>query len=171
MNKKINNRANNFLEKNCKAQSEMVGFALIIIIVAVVLLVFLSISVKNNNEDTTQSFEVESYLQSVLDYTTECADDYVSDYYDIRKLIFACSEGKNCLDGSSSCDHLNTTLKDLAKSSWEVGEIYPNKGYSFKIEIMDEELLSFSEGNITNTNKGSFQSFEDGLEIIFVVYS
>ena len=45
---------------NKKAQSEMVGFALIIIIVAVVLLVFLSASVRNSNDDNTQSFEVES---------------------------------------------------------------------------------------------------------------
>jgi hypothetical protein len=158
-------------KKNIKGQSEMVGFALIIIIVAVVLLIFLSVSFKNSNNKDIQSFEVESYLQSTLEYTTDCSKNYETDYYNLRRLIFACVDKKDCFDGSYSCEILNNTLKNLLSNSWEIGEDSPNKGYSLEISVKGEEFLSLEEGNFTNNNKGAFQSFEDGLEIRFIVYN
>ena len=158
-------------KKNNKAQSEMVGFGLIIIIVAIVLLIFLSISFKKSNNDLMESYEVDAYLQSILTYTTECAEDYVPDYYNLRQLIFACSYEKQCLDGTLACDVLNKTLSGLIESSWKVGEIYPYKGYLFNITKQGDELMGFQKGNITNTNKGASQSFEDGIDILLIVYN
>ena len=162
--------------KNKKAQSEMIGFALIIIIVAVLILVFLSISLNKSKEDFTESYEVEGFIQGFLQHTTTCAINYEPNYQDIRKLIFKCAEESNCLDETTACETLNNTLLELLDLGWNVGPEWPNKGYLLNITSNGEPLLDMFEGNITQNSKGAIQSFSQGtsgqkIDIYFVVYS
>jgi hypothetical protein len=159
-----------------KGQSEMVGFAIIIVIVAVLILVFLSISLNKSKEDYIESYEVESFIQGFLQYTTDCAITYEPNYQDIQELIFRCMNEEKCVDGNNSCEVLNETLKELVELSWNVGPEWPNKGYLLEIISKNESLVKFSEGNITETSKGSLQSFSQGLtgnkvDIFFEVYN
>ncbi len=159
-----------------KAQSEMVGFALIIIIVAVLILIFLSISLNKSKEDFTESYEVEGFIQGFLQHTTTCAINYEPNYQDLRKLIFKCSEDSMCLDGTTACETLNQTLSQLLNLSWHVGPEWPNKGYSLNITSNGEYLLGIFKGNTTQNSKGSIQPFSKGstgqkIDIFFTVYS
>ena len=74
--------------KNKYGQEEMVGFALIMIIVAIILLIFLSFSLGKSEKETVESYEVESFIQSMSQYTTDCRDNL--EYVSIQKLIFDC---------------------------------------------------------------------------------
>ena len=139
--------------------------------VAVILLIFLSISFKKSNENFTESFVVESFVQSFLSYTTSCELGYDSNYQNLRQAISSCEQNKTCLDGRGSCDVLNQTIKKILEDSWKVGKDYPNKGYSLNITTKGKELISFEEGNKTDVSKGSLQSFDRGLDIIFIVYN
>jgi hypothetical protein len=164
------------LKMKKKAQSEMVGFAIIIVIVAVLILVFLSISLNKSKDDFTESYEVESFIQASLEYTTDCAINYEPNYQNVRRLIFRCINGENCLGERDSCEVLNETLKELVELSWNVGPEWPDKGYFLEIVANNESLLKFSEGNVTQTSKGSKQPFSQGLtgnkgEIFFEVHN
>jgi hypothetical protein len=140
----------------------------------VLILVFLSISLNKTKDDFTESYKVEGFVQGVLQYTTTCATSY--ELNDIRKLIFKCAEGSTCLDGVTACNTLNETLSNLLNLSWSVGQEWPTNGYFLNITSNGEELLSIFEGNVTQDNKGTMQSFSQGsngqkVDIIFVVYS
>jgi|SRR6056297_476968 len=159
-----------------KAQSEMIGFAIIIVIVAVLILVFLSISLNKSKDDFTESYEVESFIQASLEHTTDCAINYEPNYQNIRRLIFRCINEENCIGGNNSCEVLNETLKELVELSWNVGPEWPDKGYFLEIVSGNETMVKFSEGNVTGTSKGSKQSFSQGLtgnkvDIFFEVYN
>lgn len=149
----------------------MVGFALIIIIVAVLLMIFFSVSMKKTNEDLTESYEPQKFIQAILSYTTDCEVDYSNNYHNLRRLIFDCKDKKPCLDERDSCDVLNQTLKGLLESSWTVGIENPNKGYLLNMTVEGEEVLSFEGGNKTNINQGTSQILPEGLEIRFIVYN
>jgi hypothetical protein len=154
-----------------KAQSEMVGFALIIIVVSVILLIFLSISFKKPNDDLIESFEVEAFIQSTLSYTTDCAVNYVPNYYNIQRLISACNNNLPCIDGKNSCEVLNSSLSGIIENGWKVGTNWPTKGYLLNITVEGEELIGFEKGNITNVNRGTLQVLDGGIDIIFMVYN
>lgn len=142
-----------------KAQEEMVGFALIIIIVAVITLVFLAISL-NKPKTEIESYEVNSFLQSTLQYTTPCqSSSGIKGYNSIQDLVFECELENKCLDGKESCKILNETLTDLLKESWQPGEDRPNKGYELTINSEELPILVIKEGNITKSCKSSSQSF------------
>jgi hypothetical protein len=154
-----------------KAQEEMVGFALIIIVVAVIILVFLGFPLKSTNNTETQSYEVESFLQAVLQYTTDC-EDYTG-YLSIQKLVIKCDRNQTCLDERNSCDALNSTLDQLTKESWKIEGDRPIKGYSLNITSNEEEILSISKGNVTRNSKMATQDFTSGKSILltFTAYS
>jgi len=155
---------------NKRGQEEMVGFALIIIIVAVILLVFLAVSLNKSKKEVLGDNEVNSFIQSCLSYTTSCAE-YSDEYYSIQKLITECvNYENNCLDGRTTCDVLNSTLEDILKESWPVGENTPVIGYEFFITVNDEVLIFFEEGNKTLNNKGSPQAFPHSIDIYFTAY-
>jgi len=160
------------LNKKKKAQEEIVGFALIIIIVAVILLFFLNFYIRKGEKEGVESYEVNSFIQAFLHYTTEC-EDYL-EYLSVQKLIFECNDDALCLDDRRACDILNSTLKDIVDESWPIGEDRPIKGYELKITANQKELVSFSEGNITGNYKGAKQDFAksgDSVEIFFRAYS
>ena len=160
--------------RNKSGQEEIVGFALIIIIVAVVLLIFLGISLNTTKKEAVENYEVDSFIQAFLQYTTDCRDQSDLEYLSIQKLIFDCNEGDMCLDGRNTCDSLNSTLKNIAEESWKVEGDRPVKGYELRI-IVDEEgvIPSLKEGNVTQNYKGSMQDFSkrgEDYEIYFKAY-
>ena len=152
-----------------KAQEEMVGFAMIMIIVGVILLIFIGFSLRSPQKETVESYEVESFVQASLQYTTDCVDGYEPQYYSIGGLITACSSGEKCLDGRDTCDALNSTLSGIIESSWPSGENYPVKGYELNITSDTGEIMSIKKGNETSSSKGAVQYFK-GDDIYFTAY-
>lgn len=152
------------LSSQKRAQEEIIGFALIIILVAVILLVFLGISLNKDSDESVQSYEVENYIQSFLQYTTDCSDS--RGFHSIKDLVFECQIKQICIDKRETCDVLNSTLKDISEASWDVGEETPLKGYELEIISTDGELVYFKEGNGTFNSKGSSQEFsKSGVSI------
>jgi len=154
-----------------RAQEEMVGFALIVVIVAVIMLIFLGFSIKGGILQKTQSYEVESFLQALLQTTTEC-EDY-SEYLSVKDLIFDCHRDQTCLDGRQSCDVLEETMENLIAESWQIQGDRPVKAYFLNISSNSDALLMISEGNITKSSKSAFQGFSrsgSSLNILLKVY-
>ena len=157
--------------KNKQAQEEFVGFALIIVVVAVIMLVFFSFTLRQPQENV-QSYEVESFLQTALQYTTDCRDNY--EFLPLQKLIISCIEKENCIDGREMCGVLNETLTNVINEGWGVGEDYPTKAYELKILTENQTILNLKAGNITNNYKGAMQDFSKGgnsVEVYFKAYS
>ncbi|MFA7707931.1 MAG: hypothetical protein WCX73_03205 [Candidatus Pacearchaeota archaeon] len=148
-------------------QEEMVGFALIMIIVAVILLIFLSFSLGKSEKETVESYEVESFIQSMLQYTTDCRDNL--EYLPVQKLIFDCYDKKKCIDKRDTCEVLNSTLKEIVKESWKIEGDRPVKGYGLEIIVEGEKRIIIKEGNVTGNSKGSTTPFSN-YEIFFNVY-
>ena len=157
---------------SCKrSQEEIVGFALIIIIVAVILLIFLGFYLRAPQKENIESYEIESFIQSFLQYTSDCENNL--EFLPVQKLIFACYENQRCLGEKDSCDVLNTTLEGILKQSWKIEGDRPVKGYNFKIIAGNESFFSIEKGNVTNNYKGGFQDFSRSgnlFEIIFTAY-
>ena len=153
---------------NQKAQEEMVGFALIIILVAVILLIFLGFSLRNQGKDSVKSYEVESFIQSTLHYTSDCRDNL--EFFSVQELISKCNNDERCLDGRSTCDVLKPILNGITKESWKIGAERPVKGYEFKVNSTKKEILDIQEGNITANSKGSVQFLPNDIEIFFTAY-
>jgi len=160
---------------NKKGQEEMVGFALILIIVAVLILIFFSLSLKKPSK-MQESYEVDNFMQSFLQYTTDCADGYEPNYLDVQDIIFKCAESSDnlCLDSREMCSVADSTIQELLEQSWNVGDDFFYKAYSLNITLNGQELLSFSEGNATNSFKGSSQTFSQNagnIDLFLRVYS
>ena len=158
--------------KNKLGQEEMIGFAMIIIIVAVVVLVFIGFSLRNPQTENVESYEVESFLQSALQYTTDCESNV--ERLSIQKLIFSCYGKEQCLDERKSCDVLKDEMTKMLNESWKIGEERPVKGYDLIIRTdKNESILVLSQGEITSNSKGAVQDFARGerlIEIIFKAY-
>jgi len=140
-----------------KGQEEMVGFALIIIIVSVILLIFLSLSLRSSKRAEIQSYEVEGFIQSFLQYTSDCEDEL--GFLSVQKLIFSCDSDEVCLDGRDTCVALNSTLREICENSWNVGEDTPIKAYELRITSDETEIFLLEKGNITQNYKGASQDF------------
>ena len=148
-----NHKQNNKLKKG---QEEMIGFALIIILVSVILLVFLAFSLSKPKTEATESYEVNSFLQSTLQYTTTCQTS--RGLNSIQDLVFECDLKDKCSNDEDTCKILNETLTDILKESWPTGEDRPNKGYELIMNAGEEIILKIQEGNLTNNCKGSSQT-------------
>jgi hypothetical protein len=136
----------------------MVGFAMIIIIVAVIILVLLGISLnKPAVSQGVESYEVESFIQTVLQHTTMCSTNFEVSYNDIGDLITECDDRQVCENGRTACEVLDSTLKGISEEAWDVGQDSPVKGYELNITSKDNSILSLSEGNVTSNYKGASQ--------------
>lgn len=159
--------------KNKIGQEEMVGFALIVIIVAVIMLVFLSLSFSKRNTQTVQSYEVQSFLTTALQYTTNC-EFYREGYVSVENLMFKCYENKSCVNGNNGCGVLVTTLKEMLNESWKAGSDKPVQGYVLNISVNGQPLKGFKEGNTTSTNSRGATILRDkgsaSLAVSFNVY-
>ena len=154
-----------------RAQEEFVGFALIIIIVAVILLVFLSFTLRQPKANV-QSYEVESFLQTALQYTTDCRNNYES--LPLQKLIVACIGEETCADGRETCNALNNTLREMIGEGWGVGEEYPTKAYELRVITENKTILDIEEGNLTRSYKSAVQDFSksgNSIQIYFKAYN
>ena len=139
-----------------RAQEEMIGFALIVIIVAVILLVFVSFSLKAPEQEAIESYELENFIQSVLNYNVD---------YDVEMSDLI----RNCNNYDEDCGLMEKELKSILEESWIVGEDSVIKGYNFKVVDKDKEIFSFEKGVITQNYKTLPQLLSDS-EIIFIVY-
>jgi len=158
-------------KRNSRAQEEIVGFALIIIIVAVILLVFLGFYLSSPDKDTVKSYEAESFIASSLQYTTECRDNFGA--LSVQDLIFDCYEEEKCLDGTDTCEVLNSSLKAILEQSWNIGENTPIKGYNLRIISEEKEILLLNKGEKTGNSKGSTQEFVkrgNSFQVFFTIY-
>ena len=158
---------------NKKGQSEMMGFALILIIVMVIILVFISISL-NKKTAKVQSVALQGFIQSTLQYTTNCALGYSTNYQNIRNVIFMCLNNESCYSNGgskvSSCSVLNSTMSNLLNDSWHVGKDWPNKGYNLVILGKELPTFNFSKGIVTQNSSGATQVFPNAA-IDFTVYT
>jgi len=142
---------------NKKGQEEMVGFAVISIIIGVIILVVIGFMVNKKDTNLTADYEIESFIQSSLQYTSECQDSL--GFVSLQELIISCRREETCLDGKSSCDALNSTLKGLVENAWTVGDQSSIKGYEFDIKTGEQSTLNFKKGNQTANYISGFQSF------------
>jgi hypothetical protein len=162
---------NKMVKTSKLGQEEIIGFALIIIIVAVILLVILGLSLKGKGKEAVQSYEVGSFIQTSLQYTSDCYNGI--EYLPIQKLIFECEKESACDNGKSACDILNSTFRGISEKSWTVSEETPVKGYKIRIVTKEKEILLIQEGNQTSNYKSSMQSFSKqgtDYDVSFSVY-
>lgn len=152
---------------NRKGQEEMVGFALIMVIVAVILLIFLGFAIRKPQIEAVENYEVGSFLQAMLQYTSNCEDNLES--LDIQKLISRCDSGSVCLDGRNTCDALESSLEEIIGDSWPIVD-RPQVGYIMNISSESSEFLIIDAGNITNSFKGATQRLPNDIDINFKVY-
>lgn len=106
----------NKLRKSKKAQEEMVGFVIIVVLVVVIGVIVLGISIRNRQGASLESKEIESFLSSVSDFTTECEIPSQNPLA-IKDLIIKCSESGECSDGRNSCEVLRDTLSEIIEHS------------------------------------------------------
>ena len=166
--KKARQKSNILVASPKKAQEEMVGFALIVIIVSVILVIFLGFSLRDQGKENVESYEVESFIQSFLQYTSECRDNF--DFLSVQELISDCNDNKKCSDGKKACDILNETLKGITGESWRIGKERPVNGYELKINSLNKNILELKEGNTTGNSKGAIQYLPNNIEITFTAY-
>jgi len=152
----------NKMMKNKRAQEEMVGFVLIVVVVAVVFLIFLGITIRRDiGSVTSESSEVYQFLESAMEYTTNCAASSDFDYFTLGELFEECYSGNNCINEENSCIILNTTLVNILRNSWNVGPDSSIKGYEFlSIYVINasnegNQIISIKEGDCSGPIRGA----------------
>ena len=154
----INKKIRNFsLLSNKFGQEEIIGFVVIVVIVSVIMLILLSFILTNSDDVAVESYEVESFIQSVMQYTTDCENQL--EFLSYQKLIAYCENEGICLNGINSCEILNSTTEEIIETGWNINEQSAIKGYEFKIATEEKELFLLEKGNKTTSYKGSFQDF------------
>lgn len=120
---------------NKKAQEEMVGFVMIMLVVAIIFLVFLGIFLRQGAKtDKTDSTEISQFLDSLLQYSTECTYDDGFTYRTIQDLVVECWEGLpiSCPTlGEKPCDVLEKDIKEIIEASWTFSSDSPTRSYEF----------------------------------------
>jgi hypothetical protein len=160
-------------------QEEMVGFGLIIIIVAIIFIVLISLYIKKPTEELSD-YEINSFIQSALQYTTTCED--VSGNLTLQKLIMKCQENELCAyKNMNPCIILNATIKNMIRESWgDIGAGGNIKGYNFIINVTERtseeeiQFLNIKNGVVTNEYRGSGQTLPNSggyIYILFYVYN
>ena len=149
--------------ENKSAQEEMVGFGVIIVLVAIIFIVFIAIYLKKPVE-VTEDYEIGSFIQSTLQYTTICEDNKGN--VTVQDLIKKCKDNDLCsYRNMNPCQILNNTLNGILRESWETSPNGVIKGYSFVINISEdrgeswETIVKVDKGVVTNNYRGSIQDF------------
>ena len=158
-----------------RGQEEMVGFALIIIIVSVIILILLGFSL-NKNGQNIKSYEAQSFIESALQYTTTCQNNFGN--VQVIDLITMCmqgppGQGQTCNDGESSCTVLNSTLSGILSTSWPVAQGSVVKGYYLDINTTSGDIVNIKVGNTTGSSQGTIQDFSPGgsqIQVMFTTY-
>ncbi|MFH1326735.1 MAG: hypothetical protein ABIH59_01245 [archaeon] len=162
-------KQNNIIKRSKLGQEEMVGFGLIIALVAVILLVFLWFSLAKPGKQSVESYEVESFVHSTLQYTTDCKDRY--GVINIKDLIFNCYDEEKCAEEKDSCEVLNNTLKAIIQESWQIGENRPVKGFFMNVSVEGKDIFVFEKGNLTRDSKGYLEEFSQKRKDLIIMFS
>ncbi len=120
--------------KNKSGQEEIVGFVVIVVLVVIIGVIMLGIGLRKGDSTVEQdSGEIYRFLESAMQYTTECAISYEPAFSSLGDLIEECNSnsGRICVNGEGVCDVLNRDIKEILEGSWKVGEDRPIKGYIF----------------------------------------
>jgi|GEM_PF-533405 len=154
--------------RNIKGQEEMVGFVLIMVIVAVVFLIFLGIFIRRGAPtEVNDARDLSQFLDSIMEYTTECAVQPEPAFATVADLARYCRAGDLCSNSNkSACEVLKSVLGgalDASEDVLNVGEDRPYNGYILNISyyqnsssgMMREEIVSQSYGNCSKRYKGS----------------
>ena len=147
--------------KTKKAQEEIVGFVLIVVIVIVILIIILGISLRNNSSgNIKESTDIKQFLESTLQYTTDCALSYEPAYSKLGELIQECNEGLSlCVSGKKPCDVVKETLTKIADIGFPINPDSFYKSYEFTaiqtIGDTEKEILTLKKGNCTQRARGA----------------
>jgi len=154
-NSRLDFRVNKNIAKSKRSQEEIVGFVLIVVLVTIIALIFLAISIRKAPE-TSQSSEVEAFMQSAMKYSTDCYSSAEA-RYDLKDLIKACYESRKCLDGREACRALNSTVSGMLDNSWKPGADNPVKAYRFKIYNIktNKTIINMRNGNCIGNIAGT----------------
>jgi hypothetical protein len=117
-----------------QGQEEMVGFVLIMVVVAVIFLIFLGIFIRKGPSDSiSDSQELSIFLDSALEYTTNC--EISGDRKSVSDLIREChnNEGNSCNNGDNVCEHLTQELSNIVEASWDFSFESSKIGYYLSI--------------------------------------
>lgn len=140
------------INKNKKAQEEIVGFVLIIVLVCVIFMILLGIMIHNSKRDTTyKSTEYSQYIASLMEVNSDCIV-YSPAYAKISDLIGYCIDSMKCSSEITACQSLNLTINNILNSSLRYGPKNVIKGYDFKITYndnssrIDEQILNITKG-------------------------
>lgn len=147
------------IKKNKKAQEEIIGFVLIVVLVAVIFLVFLGIVIRQNAPITQQeSGDVSRFLESAMEYTTDCAVTSENAYLSLGELVKECNSGTSCLSGINSCEVLKRTAQGAIEANWKVGPDRPIRGYllnsTYSSESRTKEVVIITKGNCSSERFG-----------------
>ena len=154
---------------NYKGQEEVVGFVFIVLIVVIGFILFLGFSSRGNNSELNlESAEVYNFLESSLDYTSDCAVNFEPNYLKLGSLLRECQRKEgNCISGIDKCKVLNETFANLLEKSFSINSESYYKGY---------ELVSIYSSNdsanreLVNAKKGSCSNKFVGSEIFIPAY-
>jgi hypothetical protein len=149
-------------KKNSKAQSEIVGFMIIILIVVIVGVVFLGIYLRKAKPIVKEDAEIANFLISSMRYTSDCYKDYEPNYRKLGELASDCygSAKISCPGSKSACSALDETYSWMLSKLWNPGVNRPVKYaglyfyYEQTLEQEDEEpaknkFYSIIQGNKT----------------------
>ena len=146
--------------KNKKAQEEIAGFVLIVVIVIIISIIILGISIRQSNKDVGESRDVYQFLESMMQYTTDCAISYEPAYSKLGELIDKCNSGlSRCISGKEPCEVAKDTLTKMIDSAFYITDETHIKGYEFKSIFIsnnqEKELISVSKGECKGRIRGS----------------
>ena len=155
------------LPNSKRSQSEIIGFAVIIVIVSIIGLIFLSFSIGRGDETKKTSAEISDFLQSSMYHTTNCATGYIPNYKSIQDLIKSCYRNENCINlDKMACAALKEDFSKIVEYSFNVSEDHPNKAYKLNIYYEDleiegkEYIMNFTEGKFNNCSREAGASQE-----------
>ena len=134
------------------------------IIIAVIAIIFISLSVNKNSNQSTEDFEVNSFLKALMEKTTVCEKN--SDFVSVKDLVFECGRGFVCQgeNEKDSCDILNETIKNAMGDNWIVENGSSVRGYSILIYYEEGILIDRTKGIVQGEYKGAMQNYAKGSE-------
>lgn len=150
-----------------KAQEEIVGFVLIVVLVAIIFLVFLSITIRQENNVKRGGAELEQFLSSLMNYDSSCAVSYESNYLSFEEMIKKCYDDSmtNCLSGERVCEVLKKEGELIFGESWQVSDVGKIKGYEFKaMHLLNSSRTEAGKQEIVKFGKGNCQGSYGGAE-------
>ena len=141
------------LNKNKQAQSEAVGFVIIILIVVIAGVIFLGIFLRNSKPISTESFEIANFLSASLSYTTLCYKDSPGDYKTLGDLADYCSSGVRltCPTNKTACSVLNETYSDMLSKFKPAGTLsYYQLSLSYNNSETQHTFMTIESGTRTS---------------------